>query len=123
MDARGKLRQAQFNRGPESRETRIGELARQLVERSAIPARLVGVAEAVSALVDDEFRAHCRVERFSGGELVIQVDRADLLWEFGRRWPIDLRQGLSRRGRHGHVQKVTFVRGTTGVCIGQSTNR
>ncbi|HNQ23437.1 MAG TPA: hypothetical protein PKK06_10120 [Phycisphaerae bacterium] len=98
----------------------VGSVARRLLERSYAPAvrDTVRVAEALATLVDEQFRATCRVASLERGLLTIAVARDDLVWELGRRWHFPLlRDGLPRVLRGPSIRRIRFQVGDSGVPI------
>jgi hypothetical protein len=66
------------------------------------------VLVAVGALVDDQFRACCRLDDVNGGTVRILVEQPELLYHIRAKWQSVLLSELRQMGRRGAVQRVTF---------------
>ena len=74
------------------------------------------VAAAVAEVVDDQFRAHCRVASASSSRLVIHVDAHDLVYSMRVHWLYRLRDALTGIGG-GRFARIEFRYGLDGaVC-------
>jgi hypothetical protein len=76
------------------------------------PAR---IAAAMAGIVDDEFRAHCRVGRVSASHLVVHVDAHDLVYSMRVNWLFRLRHALGGGG--GRFARIEFRYGLDGVAV------
>lgn len=75
------------------------------------------VASAFANLVDDEFRAHCRVTVPRTGQLTINVDHPGLVYLIRNQWLSRLREALSiGSGRH-LIHRIVFQFGTAGIKL------
>ena len=103
----------------EYRARPIGELAQRLVARDYNQAveRSAEVARAVGGLVDEEFRAHCRVAGVRSGVLTFHVDEEEWVYQFNSRWHFYLRDELSRLHRGLKLRRIVFRWGAGGVAI------
>ena len=79
--------------------------------------RLAEVGVNIDVLVDDEFRAHCRLAGLNNGVLVVNVDEPARVSEMRHRWLAPLRRAVSGRGKNVRVGTIVFTLGTTGVAI------
>ena len=119
MDAQRQLYWLQRNRGPRCRDQSIGGWVRRLISQPAWDRldQAGQLAEALGALVDDEFRQHARVGGYDAGHLFIHIDRDELVWPLRVRWLYPLRQELPRRCRGVPVRRISFVTGSEGLPL------
>lgn len=87
----------------------IGELAARMAEQD-VPgsARFGEVFDAVSALVDDLFRRHCRLVGLRAGDVILLVDEPDLRYHFEKTWALALKQHLEQTCRSVTIGKIVF---------------
>ncbi len=105
-----RLEWIQANRTKASRSRPVGGVIERLVGQLAERAQGEQVAlEAVGEVVDDEFRAHCRVSSDHRGAVVVWVNDASLVYVMRRQWHSALSAAL-RCPRNG----VRFEYGTAG---------
>lgn len=77
-------------------------------------------ANSLSALVDDEFRNHCRLTPGTGGRLTVNVDHAGLVYPMRAKWlPLLTRELVAGHRGYG-VRSITFAYGQDGVAVGRS---
>ncbi|MGB2986961.1 MAG: DciA family protein [Phycisphaerae bacterium] len=97
----------------------IGACVEKLVARAGVQgdAAAQALASAITELVDDEFRSHCRVTVMDGRTLVINVDGPGLVYPMRMRWLAPLRRAQSASSWGHRVNKIVFEFGTTGVVL------
>ena len=119
MDDETQLRWVMQNRSRSDRPRQAGTvIARMLKERwEADAERLAEVGANIDVLVDDEFRAHCRLAGLSRGVLTINVDDPAQVSEMRHRWLAPLRRAVSGRGKNVRVSTIVFALGAAGVTI------
>lgn len=118
FEMRRRLAVVQRNRTRSSRVRGMDVLTDRIAERVQVvdadaPAR---IAAAVAGVVDDEFRAHCRVASVSASRLVIHVDAHDLVYSMRVHWLYRLRDALADISG-GRFSRIEFRYGLDGaVC-------
>jgi hypothetical protein len=75
------------------------------------------VYEAVGEVADAEFRALCRFEHWSGGQLTILVTQPDSVYDMRVRWHLPLKLHLEQRVPRCMVRRITFKAGQGGVAF------
>jgi len=107
------------NRAKRSRLSRassaIDEVVTTIGQRGLEPA--LAVAGALGAIVDDEFRRHCRVAGAAGGRVTIHVDTASLVSLMRMKWLEAIRAGLCVVDRRLGGGAIVFEPGRSGVEI------
>ena len=100
MPRDGRLKWVQANRTRRGRTRSVGPLISGLVERGPVASveEALAAAGAIAAVMDDEFRAHCRVTVPDKRTLVINVDSAALVYPIRLRWLSRLQEQLSSSG-------------------------
>ncbi len=76
-------------------------------------------ANLLSALVDDDFRKHCRLTPGTGGRLTVSVDHAGLVYAMRAKWLPLLTRELMTGHRGGGARSITFTYGQDGVSVGK----
>ncbi len=114
------LRWCHANRQARTRTKSIGALAEKVsleVGRSA--SHEVAVFEAISAVVDDEFRRFCRYGGMSSGSVLILVNPADARYHsvLRTKWHLPLREHLERECRGTLIRRIRFELGTDGAAF------
>ncbi len=74
-------------------------------------------AAALAPLVDESFRAHCRVARAAEGRVIIQVDAAALVAGMRQRWVGVVREGMKAVDHRLATGTVVFEYGRSGVEV------
>ena len=101
-------------RPPRAIKEPVADLVRQLAESGAAVAE---TADRLALLVDEEFRRHARLASIDAGQLLIQVDRADLVFALRRRWQERIRAALPQLCPRRSMSRVVFAFGTTGTRL------
>ena len=107
------------NRAKRDRVSRAGIAIEQVVttvEQRGLEPALV-VAQALTSIVDDEFRRHCRVAGAMGGRVTIQVDAAPLVSAMRMKWLTAVREGLGAADRRWGGGTIAFEFGQLGVEV------
>ena len=121
MDDEAQLRWVMRNHARSDRARQAGSvITRTLREKwEADAERLAEVGASISALVDDEFRAHCCLAGLDNGVLTINVDNPARVSEIRHRWLTPLRRAVIGHGKSVPVRTIVFGLGADGVAIGQ----
>ena len=121
MDDEAQLRWVMRNRSRSDRARPAGAvIARILKEKwSADAERLATVAADLDALVDEEFRDHCRIAGLNNGVLTINVDDPGRVSAIRHRWLTPLQAAMSSRGTDSRVGRILFTVGSTGTTLGE----
>lgn len=111
-----RLRCVQRNRFRTLRDRSLGQLAGDLAAdlRKLEDDSAARIAELLTPIVDDEFRACCRIAKFEQGTLCISVDPPEQVFPMRRKWVYDLRDALRRVMRGPSLTHVAFEPGTAG---------
>lgn len=118
MDASEQLQWVIHNRKRRRPPQRIGGAVAKLVDSlHESDEQRSKLADTISVLVDDDFRAHCRVAEVLSGELLLHVDRATLVSVMVRRWASELTRALAARSDPPRIRAVRFAFGEAGVAI------
>ena len=109
----------QVNRGRTDRVRHVGPLIEGLLQRRIVTtvAAAQEAAVAITAVVDDEFRARCRVAVPDKRTLVVNVDSAALVYSMRLRWLSPLLRVLSGSGGGPVFERIAFEFGTAGVRV------
>lgn len=103
------------------RVQRVGTLIQRLVKETLVggfvPAQ--AVASAISAVVDEDFRSHCRVAVTDQRTLVINVDSAPLVYLMRLRWSSAVLEALSGLSGRWQINRIVFEFGTAGIHLDQ----
>lgn len=111
----------QRNRRRMPRARSVGGLMARVVDGLDDKAR-AGVRDAansLSALVDDDFRAHCRLTPGAGDRLTVNVDHASLVYPMRAKWLPLLMRELVTGHRRGGTRDITFAYGRDGITVGK----
>ncbi|HNO76611.1 MAG TPA: hypothetical protein PKN33_01010 [Phycisphaerae bacterium] len=114
------LRWCHANRQARTRTKSIGALAAKASsEMGQTASHEVAVFEAISAVVDDEFRRYCRYGGMSAGSVVILVNPADARYHsvIRTKWHLLLREHLERVCRGTLIRRIRFELGTDGATF------
>lgn len=76
-------------------------------------------AEALSEIVDDEFRQSCRVAAFTRNVLTIHVHPAAMVDVMRRKWSTKIKRELPVLLSRG-ISRVAFQAGSGGAAIGEA---
>lgn len=116
---RTQLEWVQRNRAPRSRAVAAGQavtdFAKHLWATDIGPAE--AAADALSELVDETFRRHCRVAAFNRNVLTVHVEQAALVDVMRRNWSTKIRRELPALLSRG-ISRVVFQHGSAGAIIG-----
>ncbi|MBI4717046.1 MAG: hypothetical protein HY763_04520 [Planctomycetes bacterium] len=117
-DQRRVLEWIQRNRARRERATAIGRLAEEMGKAATVAhTDLRAAAEALSLLVDDEFREHCRLSSPEHGTLVVCVDQPTRVFAVRARWAECLRRALRKRGGLANFRSLSFEWGDKGMSL------
>lgn len=109
----------QRNRTPRNRSMPAGaavaDFARKLWTQDIGPAE--AAADALTDLVDEEFRRHCRVAALAKNVLTIQVHPAAMVEVMRRKWSTRIKRELPAMLSRG-INRVAFQHGSAGAVIG-----
>lgn len=107
------------NRTRRSRLSQAGSAIEKIVttveQKGLKPA--LAAAKAMSPIVDDEFRRHCRIAGVVNGRVTIYVDVPTLVSVMRRKWLGAIREGLSVVNRRLGDGAIVFELGQAGVEI------
>jgi len=96
-------------RAPSARTSPVGVAAGLVFDRlMAAVERRGGLPEASDALVDDDFRRHCRVGTLRSGVLLVEVNESRLVPVMRARWAGVLPGRLQRLGVRPLIRAVEF---------------
>lgn len=110
MGEREQLQWIQRNRAKHTRMRSIADAVNRLVESVAAGARELSAAaaSAIEAVVDDEFRKHCRVLRSQGGGLIVVVDDPANVYLMRMKWWGPLSEAMMRAGHRATDERIRF---------------
>ena len=74
-------------------------------------------AAAMAEFGDEEFRRHCRVRRWQGGVLVLEVDDRAMVPMMRLKWSAKLRREWPSLGLNRALRRVTFEHGRSGAPL------
>jgi hypothetical protein len=117
MDHGCQLEWIQKNRSRRPRTRLAGVWVERLARKADSNELLSPIAEAVADLVDEEFRTHCRLADIRAGTLVVQVDRASLVYPMRLHWLRPLSRRLRERAATRRIGRISFEFGNAGVCV------
>ena len=119
MDERQRLEWVHRNRTKKDRTRRIDDVVGRFVrgEVLRVVASPVEIAAALAEVVDDEFRAHCRITVSGRRTVVVHVDSAGLVYVLRSRWRGAIDKRLKKIRPGGYAGRVVFTFGTSGVRI------
>ncbi len=124
MKSQRALEWIQANRTPPTHVRDIGsaaaDVARRAEAKQELPRR---VADALGGMVDEEFRAHCRVASVSRGCLTIHVDHEKLVFLIKNRWLLPLKDALPRVCRTVPLTRIVFEYGKDGLRVARPPAR
>lgn len=115
----------QRNRRRSPRARSAGGLMVRLVDGLDDKAR-AGVRDAansLSALVDDDFREHCRLTPGAGDRLMVNVDHAGLVYPMRAKWLPLLTRELVAGRRSGGARSIAFAYGRDGIAVGKPATK
>lgn len=112
MNQDTQLEWVQRNRSRKSRVQPLGVWAERVVSQVDADGLTAArsMAHALSPLVDEQFREHCRVARVGRRRVIIHVDDPALVYQMRMRWVPALRS--ARR-----IGSLWFEFGTSGVTL------
>lgn len=115
--------QRNHTRKPRARS--VGGLVTRLVDGldNAARAAASSAAAAMSELVDDDFRAHCRLVIGKGNRLTVNVDHASLIYPMRSKWLSLLTRTLVTGRQVGGVRSVGFAYGRSGVALNERASK
>ncbi len=120
MQSDPRLKWIQANRRKTERVQRASVPIQRLTESMLAGAGVEGakrVALEAAAIVDDEFRAHCRIWSADRGALIVYVDDPALVWPMRLRWSGPLRERLVSV-KAGHLAHgIVFRYGEAGFRV------
>jgi hypothetical protein len=119
MDDRSRLEWVMRNKAPRTRTTSAAAAVDVLVEKvwsgDVEPAEEASAA--LAEFVDDEFRSHCRVGKWQGGVLTIEVDEFAMVPLMRRTWLSRIRRAWPGLGMKQGLKRINFEQGRAGVPL------
>lgn len=111
MDSQ-QLRWVVSNRRQRSRTEPLAIVAEGVVRRAKRRTAAVGeeISQAVAAVVDQDFAAHCALGPEVGGVLTIYVDDERLVYPYRVRWALDILEKIRMQCPRRRVRKISFVK-------------
>ena len=80
-------------------------------------------ANSLSALVDEDFREHCRLTPGTGDRLMVNVDHAGLVYPMRAKWLPLLTRELLAGHRSGGARSIVFAYGRDGIAVGKPATK
>lgn len=102
------LERIRSNRCWASRLEPIGEVTRRVAAQTATGNHIDRIRDALDAITDDEFRAHCRLDSVTGGQVLVMVDDADLVYHMRVKWHLPIKEHLEQNLPRMTVRRVVF---------------
>ncbi len=123
MPHKQQLKWAQVNRTRWDRTRLVGASMTHLVGEAAITrvGAALEAASMVADLVDEEFRAHCRIVVTEARTLVINVDDSAQACTLRSRWLLPVREALRIRKSSKLSGEVVFAFGHEGIGFADTT--